>query len=90
MPLILFKEPRSKKRISLSLLPCAYLPSAYADATRVRQILTILLDNAVKFTPAGGTVDSRSQGVREDGSMVLVEVSDTGCRYQAGGNRAKF
>ena len=68
-----------QKEISLSLLPCAYLPSAYADATRVRQILTILLDNAVKFTPAGGTVTVGAREYEKDGSMVLVEVSDTGC-----------
>jgi signal transduction histidine kinase len=68
-----------KKGITLSLLPPAHLPSAYADATRLRQILTILLDNAVKFTPAGGTVTVGAKEYEKDGSMVLVEVYDTGC-----------
>jgi signal transduction histidine kinase len=68
-----------QREITLSLLPSASLPSAYADATRVRQILTILLDNAVKFTPAGGTVTVEARKYEKDGSMVLVEVSDTGC-----------
>ena len=46
-----------------------------ADATRVRQILTNLLDNAVKFTPRGGRV--AIQLTEADGA-VTVQVSDTG------------
>jgi len=68
-----------QKGITVSFLPSAGLPSAYADATRLRQILTILADNAVKFTPAGGTVTVSAREYEKDGSMVLVEVSDTGC-----------
>ena len=68
-----------QKGITVSFHPSASLPSAYADATRLRQILTILLDNAVKFTPAGGTVTVRASEYEKDGSMVLVEVTDTGC-----------
>ncbi len=68
-----------QREITLSFLPSARLPSAFADATRVRQILTILLDNAVKFTPAGGRVTVGAREYEKDGSMVLVEVSDTGC-----------
>jgi signal transduction histidine kinase len=67
-----------QQEITLSFLPSAGLPSAFADATRVRQILTILLDNAVKFTPAGGTVTVKAREYEKDRSMVLIEVSDTG------------
>ena len=73
------KGAAKQREITLSFLPSAGLPSAYADATRLRQILTILVDNAVKFTPAGGTVTVRATEYEKDGSMVLVEVSDTGC-----------
>jgi signal transduction histidine kinase len=69
----------TEKDINLSSQTSAHLPSAYADPTRVRQVLTILLDNAVKFTPAGGTVKVEAREYEKDGSMVLVEVSDTGC-----------
>jgi signal transduction histidine kinase len=68
-----------QQEITLSFLPSAGLPSAFADATRVRQILTILLDNAIKFTPAGGAVTVKAREYEKDGSMVLIEVYDTGC-----------
>jgi two-component system, OmpR family, sensor kinase len=49
--------------------------SAVFDRERLRQAISILLDNAVKYTPEGGRVTMRI--VEEDGS-VGVEVSDTG------------
>jgi signal transduction histidine kinase len=73
------KGVAKQKEITLSFLPSACLPSAFADATRVRQILTILLDNAIKFTLAGGAVTVKAREYEKDGSMVLIEVFDTGC-----------
>ena len=45
------------------------------DPTRLEQIATNLIDNALKYTPAGGSIDI-SLGA-EDGE-VLLKVSDTG------------
>ncbi len=45
----------------------------------MRQVLTILLDNAVKFTPAGGTVKVEASEYEKDESMLQIQVSDTGC-----------
>jgi signal transduction histidine kinase len=67
------------KRITLSHNLPASLPSALADQTRLRQILIILLDNAIKFTPEGGAVTVLARPFEKDLRYLIVEVSDTGC-----------
>lgn len=57
------------------------LPLAFADETRLRQILIILLDNAIKFTPGGGTVHVEARRLHEDAKYLLIEVSDSGCGF---------
>jgi signal transduction histidine kinase len=66
------------KGVIVTFNPSATLRSAYADPTRLRQILTILLDNAVKFTPTGGEVKIGVQLFEDDPNFLRVDVSDTG------------
>jgi signal transduction histidine kinase len=55
------------------------LPSVCGDPTRIRQILIILLDNAIKFTPADGAVRVRARVFEEDPNLLVLEVKDSGC-----------
>jgi signal transduction histidine kinase len=73
------RRDAAAKDISVIFNSSATLRPAYADPTRLRQILTILLDNAIKFTPAGGTVKIGVQLFEDDPTFLLVEVSDSGC-----------
>ena len=47
-----------------------------ADRDRITQLMMILVDNGIKFTPTGGRVTLRVQ--REKKGVVLLEVADTG------------
>jgi signal transduction histidine kinase len=67
------------KEITLSSDMEAPLAPVCADPTRLRQILIILVDNAIKFTPANGAVKIRARRLEEDPNLVLLEVSDSGC-----------
>jgi signal transduction histidine kinase len=57
------------------------LPScpAFGDPDAIRRLLLILLDNAIKYTPAGGRIEIRLdvEGSVE-GPMAVIEISDTG------------
>ena len=74
-----FKGTASAKSLWLSHDVSPELPSAYADQTRVRQVLNVLLDNAIKFTPDGGAVTIKAHLLDHDPRFVLIQVSDTGC-----------
>jgi signal transduction histidine kinase len=67
------------KGVTLSCDLPPNLPSVYADQTRLRQILIILLDNAIKFTPDGGAVTIQARLLEQDPRFLLLEVADTGC-----------
>jgi len=73
-PVELYTDVAESRGLRLS----AELPGAiplFADATRLRQAIANLLDNAVKYTPPGGHVSVRAE-VRNDEAM--LEVRDTG------------
>ncbi|MDD5037997.1 MAG: CHASE4 domain-containing protein [Dehalococcoidales bacterium] len=53
----------------------ASLPVISADEARLRQVVINLLNNAMKYTGAGGKITLRA---REDSTNIIVEVEDTG------------
>jgi PAS domain S-box-containing protein len=51
------------------------LPPVSGSPAYMRRVLDNLLNNAVKFTPAGGRITIR---LRDEGKQIALEVSDTG------------
>jgi len=70
----LYGDLAEEKRQSLTASASPGL-SLEADHNRLRQVMANLVDNAIKYTPAGGSI--AMEGRAENGDVVL-EVRDTG------------
>jgi signal transduction histidine kinase len=68
-----------EKEVGLEVGLDIHLPFVYGDPDRILEILINLIDNAIKFTPAGGAVTLRACRVQTDPDFVYVSVTDTGC-----------
>ncbi|MER3458150.1 MAG: two-component sensor histidine kinase, partial [Chloroflexota bacterium] len=66
-----------EKGVTLTAEVASDLPTLKLDAQRMDQVLGILLDNALRYTPAGGRVCVRVERRGQDGRLYLG-VSDTG------------
>jgi len=53
------------------------IPKVRADRDKLYEVLANLLENAIKFTPSGGTVHIGAQVL--DDRHIKMKVSDTGC-----------
>lgn len=71
----LVKPIAAKSSVTLDLEPIAGDIEVWCDREAVDQILSNLLENAVKYTPGGGSV---GVGAAREGHLVEVFVRDTG------------
>ena len=71
------KDEASTQKIILFTTIEPDLPRAWADARALRQILLNIVSNAIKFTPAGGSVHI-SAFIDKAGDEIRLSVADTG------------
>jgi len=72
-----------QKSLQVNLDPSAGHPFALADRERIQQVVTNLLDNAIKFSPEGGQVRIRVESHRgpsqeEPAGQIRVSITDQG------------
>jgi PAS domain S-box-containing protein len=68
-------EAATLKGIEVTFKPGYEIPVVYIDNRRISQVVSCLVQNAVKFTDRGGRIELSTR--REEG-WVVVEVADTG------------
>jgi PAS domain S-box-containing protein len=76
-------DDRHRLAIHVPEAPCVI----QVDTGRLEQVLVNLLDNAVKYSPNGGTIEL---GVRPDGDGVLIVVRDEGIGLPPGAAETIF
>jgi len=70
------QQKAGEKKIRITSAIPEDLPLIRADRDRLSQVLINVLDNAVKFTPEGGTVSLSAAPA--SGNEVVVKIADTG------------
>lgn len=69
-------QPRAMKEgLTLTLDINGEIPELKIDVNYIDQVISNLLDNAIKYTPSGGKIEVK---VEDIGKMVKVSVKDTG------------
>jgi len=69
-----------EKSLTLEARYADLLPTIHGERDKLHQVLTNLIQNAIKFTPPGGAVLVES--LVQDDQFVQVSVTDTGCGIQ--------
>ena len=69
-----YLAPFNQKRVTLNLMPAPVL-LVNLDPSRFSQVLTNILDNALRFTPEGGRVD---MSIRQSGDLIEISIQDSG------------
>lgn len=72
------QEDVERKRLRYTRESWDELPQAYADQERLKQILTILLQNAIQYTPEEGAITVKAWLSADEPDFIRCAVNDTG------------
>jgi len=70
-----FRKDFHKKNVVIKKRFPGQLPAVLANEDRIGLVFSNLIDNALKYTPSGGTI---TVSAAESGDKVLIEIKDTG------------
>lgn len=73
--IIKFENQIEAKKLNVDVILAGESLFVIGDRDRIGQVITNLLDNAIKFTGEGGKI---SAGTKIDGKKVVVSIGDTG------------
>lgn len=73
---LIYQDKAAREGIAISYDEPEMLPFVFGDKNRIRQVFINIIDNAIKYSDAGGRVNIRA--FTEKGKICVV-VSDNGC-----------
>ena len=79
---LIYVERAKKDGIYVTYEEPEMLPFVYGDKNRIRQVFINIIDNAIKYSDAGGHVYIKAEEA-QDGAAVCVTVQDDGCGIKA-------
>lgn len=83
-----FMDLAQKNQVVLTYEPDPNeLPPVRIDSERIKWVLNNLVENAIRYTPAGGKVTVSSQAIS---GRIIIRVSDTGIGIPAGDRNSIF
>ena len=91
--LFLFSNSASQKNVKLTkTINSSVPPNLVGDVTRIRQVISNFISNAIKFTEAGGCVELKvfSHEIEENKAEVTFQVIDTGIGIKKDGQAKLF
>lgn len=77
---LIYQEKAKREGIEIIYNEPELLPFIHGDKNRLRQVFINIIDNAIKYSDAGGCVTIEAA---EKGAYIEIVVSDTGCGISA-------
>jgi signal transduction histidine kinase len=72
--------PAEKEELSLKINADNSIPIVNVDANMIERSIINLVDNAIKYTPNGGTIEV---GIRNENNDIIITVKDDGYGIEA-------